>query len=144
MIVFPLYISKNLTSQIMEDFVMNEQYVTDRKTSSPGFLVRSDPAPVNNHSDNKETKAIPGSEPPSVILMMQRDLFKHGYDRAISSGALAPNKPDEETLQEHAQAMAREAYREAFDPTKHAQDQMLDTEYRKNLADRADAEHAAK
>jgi hypothetical protein len=81
---------------------------------------------------------------PGVILFMQKDLFKHGYDRAINSGALAPHSGDEQALEEHARAMAREAHREAFDPSKHAHDDMLDGEYRKNVSDRADVEQAAK
>jgi hypothetical protein len=123
---------------------MNQYDGTTLKESQPKFLSRSEPTQTNGHSDPKQLKYGRQAEAPGVILIMQRDLFKHGHDRAISSGALAPNKADEETLQEHAQAMAREAYREAFDPTKHPQDEMLDTEYRKNLSDRADAEHGAK
>jgi hypothetical protein len=78
------------------------------------------------------------------MIVMQRDLFEHGYDRAISSGALTPHSGDERALEEHAQAMAREAHRDAFDPTKHAHDELLDAEYRKNLTDRADLEQGAK
>jgi hypothetical protein len=80
----------------------------------------------------------------SVTLIMQTDLFKHGYERAMESGALTPQRGDEQAIDEHARAMARQAECDDYDPTKHAHDEMLDGEYRKNLADRADAEQAAK
>src|SRR6185503_1684474 len=75
-----------------------------------------------------------------VILTMQKDLFDHGYQRAVTSGALEASGADERALEEHAKAMAREAYRDAFDPTKHAHDEMLNEEYRKNVNERAQLE----
>ena len=85
-----------------------------------------------------------GRQRSSITLMMQKDLFNHGYERAMASGALTAHTADEQAIEEHARAMAREAHREAFDPSKHAHDEMLEGEHKKNLNDRGDVEQAAK
>src|SRR2546423_6874561 len=77
-----------------------------------------------------------------VILKMQRDLYEHGKSRAIESGALMPNEDHLRALENHANAIAREAHREAYNPAQHQHDQLLDGEYKKNLRDRDEAEHA--
>ncbi len=97
-----------------------------------------------DRNNGKPTLDNGGRQVPGVMLTMQKDLFNHGYERAMTSGALTPHTGDELALEEHARAMAREAHREAFDPTKHAHDEMLDGEYKKNVSDRADVEQAAK
>jgi hypothetical protein len=79
-----------------------------------------------------------------VILKMQKDLFTHGKQRAIARGTLEPHDEDVQALESHASAIAREAHRDVYDPTQHAHDQLLDNEYNKKLADRADAEQAEK
>lgn len=85
-----------------------------------------------------------GNHSAGLISTLEEDIYEHSYQRAVTSGALAPHSGDEQALKEHARALAREAYRDAFDPTKHAHDGMLDGEYRKNLTDRADVEQALK
>src|SRR6266404_4997792 len=117
---------------------------TVEKASRAGRSSGSELTGPNGRSHVRESKDQSALEVPGVILMMQRDLFKHGYERAMNSGALTPHTGDQEALEDHARAMARDAHRDAFDPTKHTHDEMLDSEYRKNLTDRADVEQAAK
>ena len=98
-------------------------------------------------TDSPATKKIPKrgqEEMLGVILKMQRDLYEHGKSRAIESGTLVPNEEHLAALENHANAMAREAHRDAYDPAQHRHDQLLDGEYQKNLRDRDEAEHAVK
>lgn len=78
------------------------------------------------------------------VLRMQIDLFNHGRTRAIQSGALEPIARDSQSLENHARAMARETYREGFDPTRYEHDRLRDDEYKKLLKDRDEAESAVK
>jgi len=79
-----------------------------------------------------------------VILRMQKDLFDHGRQRARERGALEPDSDDLRALESHARAIARDAYRTAYNPAEHAHDQLLDDEYIKQLKDRDEAEQAVK
>lgn len=79
-----------------------------------------------------------------IILRMQKDLFEHGRRRSVESGVFDPNADDLRAIESHASAMARETYRTAYDPAQQTHDQLLESEYQKNLADRAEAEQAEK
>jgi hypothetical protein len=81
-------------------------------------------------------------ELPDVILRMHSDLVDYGRERAIESGDVEPHAEDMHILEEHAEALAGEAYREAFDPTKHEHDRLREIEYEKLKHDRAEAELA--
>jgi hypothetical protein len=119
-----------------------EQLITNRKGSVSAMTSDDNSGEPNSHGKtpwNGSRQKAPG-----VMLSMQKDIYRHAYDRGMTSGALSPHGGDEEALKEHARAMAREAHRDAFDTTKHSHDEMLDCEYRKNLTDRADVEQAAK
>ena len=78
------------------------------------------------------------------VLRMQIDLFDLGRKRAVEGRALEINDGGIASLEEHARAMARETYREAFDPSRFAHDRLREDEYKKFLRDRGDAETSAK
>lgn len=75
-----------------------------------------------------------------VILRMHNDLVEYGRQRAKMSLDIKPNSDDLTSLEEHAAAMAEEAYREAYDPSKHEDHKLREAEYRKLQSDREEAE----
>jgi len=78
------------------------------------------------------------------VLHMQIDLFNLGRKRAVESRALQARDGEIASLEEHARAMARETYREAFDPSRFLHDRLREDEHKKLLRDREDAETAGK
>jgi hypothetical protein len=83
-------------------------------------------------------------EDTGIILKMQKDLFEHARQRARERGALEADSDDLRALENHAQAIAQDAYRALYDPDKHTHDRLLDDEYKKKLKDRTEAEEALK
>jgi hypothetical protein len=79
----------------------------------------------------------------NVLLQMHNDLVEYGRKRAKLSLDIKPNQDDLLALQEHAEAMADEAYREAYDPAKHEDHKLREAEYQKLQADREEAELTA-
>jgi hypothetical protein len=81
------------------------------------------------------------------MLRMQTGLFRLGHNRAVQSGTTEPQPDDICALEDHARAMARETYRDRYDPEAHTHDAMHKREYKRSLADRDEAEkgerHAA-
>jgi hypothetical protein len=81
------------------------------------------------------------------ILEMQTGLWHHGRNRAVLSGATEPNPDDIRALEDHARAMARETYRDRYDPSANAHDAMHQAEYERTLDQRKESEkgeqHAA-
>jgi hypothetical protein len=81
------------------------------------------------------------------ILRMQVGLFNLGRNRARQSGTTVSQPEDLQALENHARAMARETYRDRYDPAQNPHDAMHKAEYEKNLARREEAEkgeqHAA-
>ncbi|MDA2937071.1 hypothetical protein MYX75_02255 [Acidobacteria bacterium AH-259-A15] len=100
--------------------------------------------PVAETDGGLKTSEPRGEALEGPILRMQIDLFNLGRTRAIESGALEPLARDAQSLEEHARAMARETYRESFDPTRYEHDRLRDHEYKKLLRDREEAESAVK
>jgi len=76
-----------------------------------------------------------------TVLEMQTGLFALGYNRAKGSGTAEPIADDLLTLEDHARAMARHTYRDAFDPALHPQDAMHKREYDRDMAARVEAEN---
>lgn len=76
------------------------------------------------------------------ILEMQTGLFNLGRNRAIQSGTAEPRPEDIRALTDHARAMAKQTHRDKYDPSQNAHDAMHDTEYRRDLAQRDEAEIA--
>src|SRR5437867_4479538 len=89
---------------------------------------------------NETTATSPGKAGGGPIMRMQIDLYQHGRDRAIASGALQSRESDIRSLKEHAEAMARETRRGLYDPKNKEQDRLRDIEHKKLIADRAEAE----
>lgn len=90
----------------------------------------------------RSTSVVKSVEGP--ILRMQVGLRELGRERAIASGALKPDKADLQVLQEHAESMARETWRDPYDPANKPHDRMREQEYAKNLSDRGQIEDGLK
>src|SRR5437879_260881 len=92
-------------------------------------------------SNRESSRATEMADP---ILIMQSSLFEHGQHRALKSGSLETKEEDRAALEEHARAIAKETYRDPFDPASHPHDEVRYSEYQKKIADRKEAEDAAK
>ena len=75
-----------------------------------------------------------------IILKMHSDLFDHGLDRALTRRDVEPNENDLRALEEHAEAMAKEAYREPYDPINNPEHKLRETEHEKLKQARPEAE----
>jgi hypothetical protein len=111
--------------------------------------------PQNNEfKNNGQDRALPNpldgvvaiSERGS-IFEMQTGLFQLGRNRALQSGTTEPNQDDTQSLKDHAQAMAKDTYRDRFDPSANRHDAMHQAEYERTMIQRNEAEkcehHAA-
>lgn len=76
------------------------------------------------------------------VFEMQTGLFNLGRNRALQSGTDKSRPEEVESLSDHARAMARQTYRDKFDPSANAHDAMQKAEYDRLFAQRADAEIA--
>lgn len=85
---------------------------------------------------------VVGKTQTSSMLEMQTGLFNHGHTRAQKSGTTEPRSEDIRALEDHARAMARETYRDRYDPSKHAHDAMHNAEYKRTVAKRDEGEIA--
>jgi len=74
------------------------------------------------------------------ILQMHTGLFELGRKRAHSSGTPKPVPDDVRALEDHARAMARETYRDRFDPDKHAHDRIRQNDFESDVAERNEAQ----
>ena len=112
--------------------------------SEPPVVNSNENVGANEMTARRKTPERGQEEMLGVILKMQRDLYEHGKTRAMESGTLVSNDEHLRALENHANAIAREAHREAYNPSLHQHDQLLDGEYQKNLHDRGEEEHALK
>jgi len=69
----------------------------------------------------------------NIFMRLQAGLYDHGYDRAVTSGALEPEQIVIQALKEHATAMAEETYQRAFDPLANIDDKYREEDYLRNL-----------
>jgi plasmid stabilization system protein ParE len=76
------------------------------------------------------------------VLEMQTGLFNLGRNRALHSGTTEPRPEDILALKNHARAMAKQTYRDKYNPAQNVHDAMHETEYRRTLAQREEAEKA--
>jgi hypothetical protein len=76
------------------------------------------------------------------IFEMQIGLFHLGRNRSLQSGTTEPRPDDIRALEDHAPAMAKDTYRDRYDPAANAHDAMHQAEYTRNLAQREEAEKA--
>lgn len=74
------------------------------------------------------------------VLQMQTGLFNLACNRAETSGAIEPVLEDLQALEEDARAIARDTYREKFDPDNNAHDRMHQAEYERFLKQREEIE----
>jgi hypothetical protein len=77
-----------------------------------------------------------------VVLRMHSDLVEYGRKRAELSRDVEPNQNDLRALEEHAEAMANEAYRDPYDPENNQEHKLRETEYQKLKGIRPEAELA--
>jgi hypothetical protein len=75
-----------------------------------------------------------------AILQLRTGLFELGRNRARLSGATEPVPEDLRTLEDHARAMARDTYRDLFDPGQNLHDRMHQAEYERLLKQREETE----
>src|SRR2546428_1480832 len=68
-----------------------------------------------------------------ALLQMQTGLFELGRNRSKLSGTAKPIPADICSLEEHARSIARDTYRDQFDPEKNAHDRMHHAEYERLL-----------
>lgn len=76
------------------------------------------------------------------VFEMQTGLFNLGRNRALHSGTTESRSEDILALTDHARAMAKQTYRDKYDPEQNTHDAMHETEYRRDLAQREEAEKA--
>ncbi len=67
------------------------------------------------------------------ILQMQTGLFEMGRNRSRLSGTAKFVPEDIQSLEDHARSIARDTYRDQFDPAKNAHDKMHQAEYERLL-----------
>src|SRR6266404_3745278 len=76
------------------------------------------------------------------VMEMHTGLYNLARDRALKSGTVESRPEDVEALTEHARGMARQTYRDKYDPSQNIHDEMHDVEYRRDCARRTEAEQA--
>jgi len=76
------------------------------------------------------------------VMEMHTGLYNLARDRALKSGTVESRPEDVEALTEHARGMARQTYRDKYDPSHNIHDEMHDAEYRRDCERRTEAEHA--
>jgi|SRR5579875_265071 len=74
------------------------------------------------------------------ILEMQTGLWHLAYNRAVLSGALEPVPRDLKSLEDHARGVARDTFREKFDPLNNPHDHAHQVEYERHVARRDEIE----
>jgi len=101
---------------------------------------------TNDEKSNPLDGVVAVSERGSVFEM-QTGLFNLGRNRAIQSGTTEPQPDDVRSLEDNARAMARDTYRDRYDPSANAHDAMYQAEYERALDQRKESEkgeqHAA-
>ncbi len=110
----------------MKRFDNNSQNGNGTGVSSPG-------------SDSTGEGGRWNGENVDILLTMQKGLFDHGRDRAVASGAIEPVEWDIVVLREHAEKMAEETYRRAFDPDDNIDDKLKQAEFDRNQKEREEA-----
>jgi len=79
-----------------------------------------------------------------TVLAILTGMFELGRNRALQSGTVESRADDLRTLEDHARAMARDTYRDRFDPSLNPHDKMRQTEYQRTLKQREEAEIASR
>jgi hypothetical protein len=98
---------------------------------------------TNNGQGHRPPNPLDGVLSPferGSVFAMQTGLWHHGRNRAIQSGTTEPNQDDIRALEDHSKAMARETYRDRFDPSTNAHDRMHQAEYERTIEQRKESE----
>ena len=103
----------------------------DHQGSSNSKMENTSPHPL----DNVVASALSGS-----FLEIQTGMFNLALNRARQSGTTEPRPEDIRALEDHARAIARNIYRDRYDPARNVHDAMHQTEYERYLAQREEAE----
>jgi hypothetical protein len=74
------------------------------------------------------------------ILEIRTGLWHLAYNRAVLSGALEPVPEDLKALEDHARGVARDTFREKFDPANNPHDHAHQVEYERFLQQRDEIE----
>src|SRR5437016_2671729 len=74
------------------------------------------------------------------IMQMHTGLFELGRKRARLSGTAKPVADDLLKLEDHAHAMARETYRDRFDPDKNVHDRIRQDDFESDVSQRNEAQ----
>src|SRR5690348_12411262 len=93
--------------------------------STTGFFEVPHEQPPNGNSNSKDP-----------LGQFRTGLSDLARERAIQSGATEPQQADIDALTEHARAMAREVYRDRYDPALHPHDAMRHAEYETRMKER--------
>src|SRR5690349_14918063 len=97
------------------------------------------------NSDRRQEDTVTAERPPhpldnvlspapdnDALPEMQSGLFELGRNRSRLSGTTKPVPEDLRSLEDHARSIARDTYRDQFDPQKNAHDRMLQAEYERH------------
>ena len=74
------------------------------------------------------------------VFEMQTGLWSLGRNRALQSGTTESRSEDVAALTDHARAMAKQTYRDRYDPSANAHDAMQEAEYKRLFGQRVNAE----
>lgn len=74
-------------------------------------------------------RAAAGNGEQGPLIRFQSGLLAHGSERAVESGALEPRAEDLSALEEHAKAMACDAYRDKYDPAANPNDRLREDRF---------------
>lgn len=101
-----------------------------QRVGSNGNGNRASAAHARVAASDTETNAAQ-SEVIDVVIKMHSDLVDYGRKRAELSRDVEANLNDLRSLEEHAEAMANEAYREPYDPENNEEHKLREAEYQK-------------
>lgn len=94
----------------------------------------------NGHKPSPLDNVLSPDQETDPLLQMQTGLFELGHNRSRLSGAAKPDANDMRSLEEHARSIARDTYRDAFDPEKFAHDRMHQAEFERLRQQREEIE----
>jgi hypothetical protein len=118
-----------------KDLVQPDQNKDDDTNAGQGHLI---PNPLDGVFGGSERGSIFG---------MHTGLFNLGRNRARDSGTTEPLPNDIRSLEDNARAMARDTYRDRYDPSANVHDAMHQAEYERTIDQRKESEkgeqHAA-
>lgn len=95
---------------------------------------------MNGHEPHPLDNVLSPDPQGGPILQVLTGLFELGRNRSRQSGAVASASEDLQSLEDHARSIARDTYRDHFDPDINAHDKMHQAEYDRLLGLRDETE----